>query len=74
MPSQFDSRDESDIEPRDTSFSVWLAVFSVGVGLFILVDRTAGIVVAVIGAIGFIALAVKRGVGDLPDGGGSLPW
>ena len=71
MPSQFEGREERAGEPRDTWFYAWLTIFAAGVAIFVLVDSTAGVAIAVFGGVGFFSLAFKRGVGDLPWTGGT---
>ncbi len=71
MRSQFERRQERNVEPRDTWFYVWLTILVVGVAVFVLVDSTAGVATAVVGGVGFVLLSFKRGVGDLPWSGGT---
>lgn len=73
VPSQFERREERSVETRDTWVYVWVAILGIGIGVFILIDSTVGMALAVTGGVGFSFLAFKRGVGDVPDGGGSLP-
>lgn len=71
MSNQFERREERNVEPRDTWFYVWLTILAIGIAVFVLIDSTVGAAIAVIGGAGFVLLAFKRGVGNLPWGGGT---